>query len=62
MKMGDVVSHTLNRNAKGIILTEGKSAMGQEFFIVGWFENEKKSCVQTTRNKPEELVETELLK
>ena len=62
MKMGDVVSHTLNRNARGIILTEGKSAMGQEFFIVGWFENEKKSCVQTTRNKPEELVETELLK
>jgi len=62
MKMGDVVSHTLNRNAKGIILTEGKSAMGQEFFIVGWFENEKKSCIQTTRNKPEELVETELLK
>ena len=62
MKMGDVVSHTLNRNARGIILTEGKSAMGQEFFIVGWFENEKKSCIQTTRNKPEELVETELLK
>jgi len=61
MKMGDVVSHTLNRNAKGIILTEGKSAMGQEFFIVGWFENEKKNCVQTTRSKPEELVETELL-
>ena len=62
MKMGDVVSHTLNKNARGIILTEGKSAMGQEFFIVGWLENEKKSCVQTTRNKPEELVETELLK
>ena len=62
MKMGDVVSHTLNENARGIILTEGKSAMGQEFFIVGWFENEKKNCVQTTRNKPEELVETELLK
>ena len=62
MKMGDVVSHTLNENARGVILTEGKSAMGQEFFIVGWFENEKKNCVQTTRNKPEELVETELLK
>ena len=61
MKMGDVVS-TLNENARGVILTEGKSAMGQEFFIVGWFENEKKNCVQTTRNKPEELVETELLK
>ena len=62
MKMGDVVSHTLNENARGLILTEGKSAMGQKFFIVGWFENEKKNCVQTTRNKPEELVETELLK
>ena len=62
MKMGDVVSHTLNRNAKGIILTEGKSAMGQEFFIVGWFENEKRNCVQTNRNTPQELVETELLK
>ena len=62
MKMGDVVSHTLNKNARGVILTEGKSAMGQEFFIVGWFENEKKSCVQTNRNTPQELVETELLK
>ena len=62
MKMGDVVSHTLNENARGIILTEGKSAMGQEFFIVGWFENEKRNCVQTNRNTPQELVETELLK
>ena len=56
MKIGDVVSHTLSENARGIILTEGKSAMGQEFFIVGWFENEKKNCVQTTRNKPEDLI------
>ncbi len=56
MKIGDVVSHTLSENARGIILTEGKSAMGQEFFIVGWFENEKKNCVQTSRNKPEDLV------
>ena len=56
MKMGDVVSHVLNDDARGIILTEGKSARGQEFFIVGWFENEKKNCVQTTRNTPEELV------
>jgi hypothetical protein len=54
--MGDVVSHTLNENARGMILTTGVSARGQEFFIVGWFENEKKNCVQTTRNKPEELV------
>ena len=56
MKIGDVVSHALNENARGIILTEGKSAMGQKFFIVGWFENEKKNCVQTTRNKPEDLI------
>ena len=56
MKMGDVVSHVLNDNARGVILTEGKSARGQEFFIVGWFENEKKNCVQTTRNKPEDLI------
>ena len=56
MKMGDVVSHVLNEDARGIILTEGKSARGQEFFIVGWFENEKKICVQTNRNTPEELV------
>ena len=56
MKMGDVVSHVLNDNARGIILTEGKSARGQKFFIVGWFENEKKNCVQTNRNTPEELV------
>ena len=56
MKMGDVVSHVLNDDARGIILTEGKSARGQEFFIVGWFENEKKNCVQTTRNKPEDLI------
>ena len=56
MKMGAVVSHVLNENARGVILTEGKSARGQEFFIVGWFESEKKNCTQTTRNKPEELV------
>ena len=56
MKIGDVVSHTLSENARGIILPEGKSAMGQKFFIVGWFENEKKNCVQTTRNKPEDLI------
>ena len=56
MKIGDVVSHTLSENARGIILTEGKSAMGQEFFIVGWFENEMKNCVQTSRNKPEDLI------
>ena len=56
MKMCDVVSHVLNEDARGIILTEGKSARGQEFFIVGWFENEKKNCVQTNRNTPEELV------
>ena len=56
MKMGDVVSHTLNENARGLILTEGKSAMDQKFFIVGWFENEKKNCVQTSRNKPEDLI------
>ena len=56
MKIGDVVSHTLSENARGIILTEGMSAMGQEFFIVGWFENEKNNCVQTTRNKPEDLI------
>jgi len=56
MKMGDVVSHTLNENARGMILTEGVSTRGEEFFVVGWFENDKKNCVQTTRNKPEELV------
>ena len=57
MKMGDVVSHTLNENARGMILTQGESARGQEFFIVGWFESDKKNCVQPTRNKPEDLVE-----
>ena len=56
MKMGDVVSHVLNNDARGIILPEGKSVRGQEFFIGGWFENEKKNCVQTNRNTPEELV------
>ena len=56
MKMGDVVSHTLNENARGLILTEGVSARGDEFFVVGWFEDEKKNCVQTTRNKPEDLI------
>ena len=58
MKIGDVVSHTLNENARGVILTEGKSAMGQKFFIVGWFTEEdgKKRCVKTTRNAPTELM------
>ena len=56
MKFGDVVSHALNENARGMILTQGESAKGQEFFIVGWFESDKKNCVQTTRNKPEDLI------
>ena len=56
MKMGNVVSHVQNKDARGIILTKGESLRGQKFFIVGWFENTKKNCVQTTRNKPEELV------
>ncbi len=56
MKMGDVVSHFQSENARGVILTKGKSIKGQEFFVVGWFENTKKNCVQTTRNKPEELL------
>ena len=56
MKMGEVVSHVLNDDARGIILTEGKSARGQKFFIVGWVENEKKNWVQTNRNTPEELI------
>ena len=56
MKMGNVVSHIQNEDARGVILTEGVSARGQKFFIVGWYESSKKKCVQTTRNKPEELV------
>jgi hypothetical protein len=56
MKMGDVVSHTLNENARGLILTEGKSAMGLKFFIVGWFDGERRNCVQTNRNTPQELI------
>ena len=56
MKIGDVVSHTLNENARGIILTEGESARGQKFFIVGWFDGEKRNCVQTNRNTPQELI------
>jgi hypothetical protein len=62
MKIGDVVSHTLNENARGMVLTQGKSAFGQEFFIVGWFDGDKKNCVQTNRNTPQELVEMELAK
>ena len=62
MKIGDVVSHTLNENARGMILTQGESARGQEFFIVGWFDVDKKNCTQTNRNTPQELVEMELAK
>jgi len=56
MKMGDVVSHVLNEYARGLILTEGNSARGQKFFIVGWFDGERKNCIQTNRNTPEELI------
>ena len=62
MKAGDVVSHTLNENARGVILTTGVSARGQEFCVVGWFDGDKKNCVQTNRNTPQELVEMELAK
>jgi hypothetical protein len=58
MKIGKSVTHVENKEARGVIITEGKSTRGQQFFIVGWFTEEdgKKRCVKTTRNAPTELM------
>ena len=56
MKAGDLVKHTLNDNARGMILTEGTSHKGEKFFIVDWI---TEKGAEARRNKPDELVRVE---
>ena len=56
MKAGDLVKHTLNDNARGMILTEGTSNRGEKFFIVDWL---TEKGAEARRSKPDELVGVE---
>ena len=56
MKAGDLVKHTLNDNARGMILTEGTSHRGEKFFIVDWLTDKG---AEARRSKPDELVGVE---
>ena len=55
--IGKTVGHTLNDNARGIVLTTGESVKGQPFVIVDWFVDKEKNQVEAKRHSPEELVE-----
>ena len=54
--IGKTVGHTLNDNARGIVLTTGESATGKSFVIVDWFVDKEKNQVEAKRHSPEELV------
>jgi hypothetical protein len=56
MKAGDLVKHTLNDNARGMILTEGTSHRGEKFFVVDWLTDKG---AEARRSKPDELVGVE---
>ena len=56
MKMGQLVKHALNDNARGIVLTEITDRNGKHFFVVDWFVNKEKKLVEAKRHSPEELV------
>ena len=56
MKAGDLVKHTLNDNARGMILTEGSIHRGEKFFIVDQL---TEKGAEARRSKPDELIGVE---
>jgi len=56
MKAGDLVKHTLNDNARGMILTEGSNHRGEKFFIVDWL---TEKGAEARQSKPDELIGVE---
>ena len=54
--IGKTVGHTLNDNARGIVLATGQSVKGQPFVIVDWFVDPTEKKVEAKRHSPEELV------
>ena len=54
--IGKTVGHTLNDNARGIVLTTGESMKGKPFVVVDWFVDKEKNQVEAKRHSPEELV------
>ena len=57
MKLGQIVSHKLNENARGIVTVTGESVKGKAFAIVDWFVDKEKNKVEAKRHSLEELVE-----
>ena len=54
--IGKTVGHTLNDNARGIVLTTGESVKGKPFVVVDLFVDKEKNQVEAKRHSPEELV------
>jgi len=57
MKLGQLVSHALNENARGIVTVTGESVKGKAFAIVDWFIDPATKKVEAKRHSLEELVE-----
>jgi len=57
LKLGQIVSHKLNENARGIVTVTGESVKGKAFAIVDWFVDKEKNKVEAKRHSLEELVE-----
>jgi len=57
MKLGQLVGHIHNDNARGIVTVTGESVKGKAFAIVDWFVDKEKNKVEAKRHSPEELVE-----
>ena len=57
MKLGQLVGHIHNENARGIVTVTGESVKGKAFAIVDWFIDPATKKVEAKRQSLEELVE-----
>ena len=57
MKLGQLVGHIHNDNARGIVTVTGESVKGKAFAIVDWFIDPATKKVEAKRHSLEELVE-----
>jgi len=57
MKLGQLVGHIHNENARGIVTVTGESVKGKAFAIVDWFIDPATKKVEAKRHSLEELVE-----
>jgi len=57
MRLGQLVGHIHNENARGIVTVTGESVKGKAFAIVDWFIDPATKKVEAKRHSLEELVE-----